>query len=433
MITTIGVVMTIIGLFIFFNYEYSYLVAFLIVTCISQVTAVFATSDSGVLLSVLGCILVIFRSLLLTDFGIYKTRFAFLILIFGIYSFLVSIIGPYLFNGLSVVGTNLDDAVLFGYDELSPSMIHIGSFFTFFLRLFTLVCIWQSRIFVDNKIIRDGFLVAVFLSLFFGFWEFSSKMSGYLIPFPSSILYNCPNSGIVIGQLYTGANEALGERMRMSSLCSEASFFGVFLAASFWSCFSMTSFKAKLFYLLLILLASVCTLSGAGIISLVLGGLTYIFLGKKDFYFLLKIIVIFVGFYWVFQLDEIQNLLLNKSDSQSGVVRLETTLNSINVFFESYFMGIGWNYTRSSSFLFDTLAAVGVFGTLTFVYVCSLMIKPILKDRSASYILWYCFVLFLGQIIAIPDFRFTFFWLGLFMLVSYNPYKNKYKHAICNS
>lgn len=108
-------------------------------------------------------------------------------------------------------------------------------------------------------------------------------------------------------------------------------------------------------------------------------------------------------------------MLIEKSDSSSGVVRYNTTLMSMKIFFQSYGLGIGLGSTRSSSFLFDLFAQVGILGSLSFFLLYKELVFDLRKRKRNVWIFFFSIVLLMGQILAEPDFSFGFLWMGLFM------------------
>lgn len=415
--TAIGLILLILCIVCLFL-PMSYLVALTIIVSVSQVSSVITIGGSGLVLQIFTLFFVIIKTCLMGKFRIDITdKLTFLFLVFTLYSVIISIIGPILFSGVRIMYTSLDDSYLNGNERLHAGMINIGQFFTFLIRVVGIICIWNCRKIIDNKIIKNSFIISVLIAVAFGFWEFSAKWFG--IWFPTAFLFNNPGVGITVGELWT-AMLTDGETMRMSSLCSEASYFGVFLAASFWSFMVLKLYGCyKYFSLFLILLAMVLTLSGGGFVTLALGSLIYFYFMPKSPILISSLVFILLIFCFVYSLDSVQDLLSSKSDSQSGEVRLGTSINSLLVCLKSLGLGIGWCYTRSSSFLCDTLAAVGVFGTFILLNILYVLYSNA-YNRSGLYIFMYSAVLMIGQITTVPDFRFNFFWLSLIMLASYS-------------
>ena len=108
-------------------------------------------------------------------------------------------------------------------------------------------------------------------------------------------------------------------------------------------------------------------------------------------------------------------MLMEKSESSSGVVRYNTALMSLKIFFQSWGLGIGLGSTRSSSFLLDLMAQVGVVGTFLFSFLYKILVFDIRKRKAHSWIFYFSVVLLFGQIIAESDFSYSFFWMGLFL------------------
>lgn len=413
--TAIGVALLILCLICLFL-PMSYLVALTVIVSVSQVSSVISVGGSGLILQIFTLFFVIVKSYSIGKFKIdIKDKLTFFFIVFTLYSIIISVLGPILFSGVRVMYTSLDESYLNGNERLHAGMINVGQFLTFLIRVIGIICIWNCRKIIDNKIVMNSFIISVVLAVVFGFWEYSAKLFG--VWFPTSFLFNNPGVGIKVGELWT-AMLTDGETMRMSSLCSEASYFGVFLAAAFWS-FMVLKMQGKYNIIFFILLAMILTLSGGGFVTLALGALLYFYFMPKNPILILTFVFILLTFFIVYSQDSVQDMLISKSDSQSGEVRLGTSINSLLVCLKSFGLGIGWCYTRSSSFICDTLAAVGIFGTFLLLKILYILYSNV-YNHGGLYIFMYSAVLMMGQITTVPDFRFNFFWLSLIMLASYS-------------
>ena len=391
---------------------YKYMVAILLIFCPFMVTGVFHIGGKFVQ-PYLICELFVILSFLRDEIKDIREKDIYIyisIFLFMCYGLVITIIGPLLFSGIEVVGKNLDSSYYGGYDKLAFSNNNVTQIGYLVLNMMTLVCIFHHRANIDLKFLKKVFLVAVSVSVFMGYWEFISKTTGF-IPFPSDLLMSGNEDGLYVATSFG--------RFRMSSLCSEASTFGAFISAAFWAIMAM---KKRLFHyilLVLVFIAMVLSMSGTAYVIFALGGFLYLYMNGVSFRYILPALIIgafiyttleFVGYY-----SDIYMMLMEKSESSSGVVRYNTALMSLKIFFQSFGLGIGLGSTRSSSFLLDLLAQTGLIGTLLFFTLYKELIIELRKKRQCNWIFYFSIVLLFGQIIAEPDFSYSFFWMGLFM------------------
>ena len=106
---------------------------------------------------------------------------------------------PFVFKGLSVIGSNTSDqylAMMQMHDHLSFSSKNIVQIMFIISNFVTFCLFYHYRDCLSNKFLLNTFLCAIGLVLFIGFWSFSNKILG--VPFPNSVFY----SNVGYGQLY---------------------------------------------------------------------------------------------------------------------------------------------------------------------------------------------------------------------------------------
>jgi hypothetical protein len=117
-------------------------------------------------------------------------------------------------------------------------------------------------------------------------------------------------------------------------------------------------------------------------------------------------------------------MLETKSDSDSGTNRLTSIFFSIDLFFKTYGIGVGYGYHRSSSLFTNLLACTGTLGTIFFLTFLYKLICPIIKSRKSNKellcVIMYILCMFFAQNISVPDLSFPPFWLGIYMCIIIN-------------
>ncbi len=424
MLTTFGIVVLILlVLFSFLPYKYS--VALLIVLCAFSATGFMRISGKFIQPYLIGSVYVVVRTLFAGHNNFIVNGFTQKLVLFAFVSILITYCCPQLFDGITIYEKNLDYSWAKGGMPLHFGLNNITQMGYTVLNIATLGCIYVMRGKIGNTILRDSFLVAVVIVVVLGYWEFLAKTIG-IVQFPSSLFLNSE-------EIYEAV--AVGGNMRMSSVFAEASFCGAFLAASFWGVFMLnTSIKWKYLLLMAIGVAMVFNLSGTGFVSFVVGAVVYFLLNENKwrnmFVLLLLCILVFLLLHIMGYGDFVYETIFGKSSSDSGIVRKSSVENSWNVFIETYMIGAGMGSTRSSSFLFDMLAQVGLIGSILFASVYYDLIKRLRTKISGMYIYFYLLTMLVAQVIAISDFSFSAFWMGLYLAAGYNEKEHIIKNKL---
>lgn len=124
--------------------------------------------------------------------------------------------------------------------------------------------------------------------------------------------------------------------------------------------------------------------------------------------------LVFVGVdYLVLDSQALQDLVLNKADSSSGVGRSTADMLALQTFVESAGLGVGVGSTRASSFLATLLATTGLPGVFAFcAFAGTLIAAGYRRTDAESRQLCFALIGFLiVWFIAIPDLVQATFWL----------------------
>lgn len=142
---------------------------------------------------------------------------------------------------------------------------------------------------------------------------------------------------------------------------------------------------------------------------------------NKNFFWSIIIFIVFIlllyGFYYEFINDILQQMILNKADSQSGELRSYNLFNHINYLFELDYMhmlfGIGFGYIRSEDLFSTLLVNVGIIGLMCFSYF---YLKDFSLRITSFKILGYnaiLLVLFITSMMSVSEFSYLSFWIFL--------------------
>lgn len=395
---------------------YKWTFALLVVMCPFHATSALVVSGKYVQPYVFCELMLIMRSFLgrgapldmRRDRGTYET--VTFLMIWGI---IITFFGPQFFEGMKVVQKALDDALLHGLVRLHFGMNNVTQIAYLLVNLMTIMCVVKNRRLIGWEFARKAFLGAAVVSVFFGFWEYFSKITG-AIPFPKEILFNS-------GEMY--------KEERMAALCLEASYFGGFVGAAVWALAGMRN--SGIYVKILLVLTALCVIfnrSGTGIMTFLCGGFIFLYLkGIRPKYLLMGASVALLGVLLAVQLGMWESLytgISEKSDSQSGEVRLFTTMCNFKIFFQTCGAGVGLGSTRSSSFLADEMACLGFIGTLLMARIFYLFGWKRKRQLDVQYIFLYVFCVLAAQCMSVPDFSYCYFWMGMFVAAASIPFES---------
>lgn len=342
------------------------------------------------------------------------------LLFFLIYCVIITFVGPFLFAGVPVLGGSIgtsDYDLIEGNiaDRLAFSMKNIFHLTILLLNATTIFCIMK----VGHKIPVD-YIVSVFRKivifvLIIGFWEWTAKVSGFLQIFPDKFFYS--NEGYA--QLWL-------QGIRMNSVFLEPSYAGGFLSATLiYILFDNINNRKKNIDILtyFTLLALMLNLSGTGLITFIIVVGLYLVRSRKYTYKILGFIAAIYIVATIIGYDVlIEDLLMNKSTSISGLARTMAAKHSFSLFMYSSFLGIGLGSHRCFCFVTNLLATVGIVGLLLFFYFIKIHTSLILKTANykCKAFVVFGFTLFIAQFLALPDLSFPVMWMWIFIVTAIN-------------
>lgn len=140
--------------------------------------------------------------------------------------------------------------------------------------------------------------------------------------------------------------------------------------------------------------------------------------GKTFFKVLIGLIIISLilyGFFSEYINDVMNNMILNKMDSQSGMARSSNFWENIDYFLDLDVMhslfGIGFGYIRSGDLFTTLLVNTGILGILSYAYFYlkdfRLSVRDFVDIGNNSILL----VLFIISMVAVSEFSYLSFWL----------------------
>tara|TARA_B100000929_G_scaffold188682_1_gene149409 strand:+ start:8599 stop:9912 length:1314 start_codon:yes stop_codon:yes gene_type:complete len=346
------------------------------------------------------------------------------------FAILTSFFLPSIFSGMVkvfVYGVGVDTNLRRGGEYLRPANSNIIQ--SIYLIIHLIACVCLVNIPVNSSKNNFNFylkalVVTILVVVVIGFWEFISKTTGFIY-FPKSFFINSDSS--------LSEQTTMGGLMRLNSTFLEPSFAGAFLAGAFWVLWTLENFRFSKLLAAITFVALVLNLSGTGLISFCFGGIIYFLINdlKKALRFLVIIIIATALIYTLPYFEFITRLISEKTDSQSGKVRSSTIAYSINLFIETYGVGVGLGSHRGASFLTATLSTVGIIGTYLFFkfYRKIMLVVLALSKLNRNYMVVFYFgtVLLFAQILAIPDLSFTPFWMWIFTAILLFNSKQQYE------
>lgn len=217
---------------------------------------------------------------------------------------------------------------------------------------------------------------------------------------------------------YQGVSIAGLNMQRFQSLTGEPSMFAFTILPYF--IFAIHR-KANIFIIAVMALAILLSTSSTAYLGLLIY-ILYILLnsknGKTFFKVLIGLIIISLILYGIFSEyinDVMNNVILNKMDSQSGMERSSDFYGNINYFLDLDVMhnlfGIGFGYMRSGDLFTTLLVNTGILGILSFAYFYlkdfCLKVHNFIDLGNNSILL----VLFIISMIAVSEFSYLSFWL----------------------
>jgi hypothetical protein len=367
----------------------------------------------------------------------HNTPFLYL-LAFVIIAVLGAFLLPQIFSGTLVYSPKISiDEQFNNMTRLTLEAQHFNQSIQVLVNAFIFVIIWFGAISPRT------FIRAIFMGLFFALaiavWQvFSNATNLY---FPKELLYTVEGWSL-------GNEQLIGSFSRVNSTFLEPSVFATYLTGVFafllvcwvrqptWlllcavllTIFSMLITTSTTAYLGLVGILF-CVMVGMGFFQLVNGG----WINKTLLLLMLATLaVVWISLTVAVGSQEVRDLvnlvLLQKSDGDSFKVRIESDIQSIEILWHTYGLGVGLGSNRPSSFLTFLLSNLGALGFLLFVLflasLASLALKNMRRIDQASMQnwavagVWGLWATVVAKIFAQPDLSFSPLWVWIFFLAS---------------
>jgi len=277
-----------------------------------------------------------------------------------------------------------------------------------------------------------AFFWAVFLVVAIGLAQFVASETALEFP------YELFNSNPTYAQ---GTGQEIGDVHRVNSTFTEPSTAGSFLAAA--SCGLLAGFLSgkRNFGFSVALMATITALIlttsttgfaafGAGICLLAIFFNTFRKRKRerkssKKFWIWALILLAIVTSVLIWTpdlLDALMAVTIDKIDSYSFWARMATELHSMQVFFETYGVGVGLGSNRSSGLLPTMLSSVGIVGTTLFfwfLYRVGKSSRGTSSNTSFQVAFWAFITILIGEIAAVPDLNRPALWALLLLVLAY--------------
>lgn len=237
-----------------------------------------------------------------------------------------------------------------------------------------------------------------------------------------SIFYNEQESVV-----FNWPSAVAGNYYRLTSTFMEPSYCSCFLVAMlfyFASVYQQYRNTGNFVLMCCIVVELLLTQSSTGYGALLIGGLLFILLSKN---IEAKKIVSFCGiicvvFVVIFARDVLDEVIFDKVDSSSGIVRGQWNARALRAFAESIIFGCGYKSVRGSSLFYSLLGQLGLLGFIAYFVLNLILIIPLFY-RGKSNISFYLeglrfglFAVIVCQMIACPDLDLNAYWCVMWML-----------------
>jgi len=213
---------------------------------------------------------------------------------------------------------------------------------------------------------------------------------------------------------------------RILSTYMEPSYYSGFIVGAFYYfLFYKARRQQSIWILVLAIVQILLTRSATAYGAFAVAGLIFIAInreGKLKVFLILAAVFGFAVFYVSFY-SILEDVILNKMASGSGVARNGWNLIAIRNFNSSKLIGIGYKQSRASSVIYTILGELGIIGMSFWAIVNVRIIRPIFsrknQRREESHITALRFAVLsvlLTMIIAVPDIDICTYWMWMFLL-----------------
>jgi len=356
-------------------------------------------------------------------------KFLKILYIFLIWSIIITIVGPLVFDGVGVYNPRIgmDDQ----YNNLSNLSFSAGNLSQLFYILmnisFLAFGIIHASLF-SKKLIIKSYIYSGIIVVLFSFWQKISFI--YNIYYPAEILY----SNISLEQVREF-------NIRLSSTFSEPSLLNGFMVPFLFFIYKYEDINRYKKYIIIISILTILiwSESSTGVLSIILMSALIYFIKQKNYVinikFLFKFAVFILSLFIISYEynDFFVKTILDKGDTLSAVYRFAADEHSIILLINTFGIGVGLGSNRPSSFITLLLSTLGILGIILISCLIYMQLKLSLNLLIKKYKLIPFIYLFISTLfpmfIGIPDVDFQVLWVNWMILafitcVSYHNIKN---------
>ena len=339
-----------------------------------------------------------------------------LLLCFLIWSVLVTLVAPVLFDGMTVLvpprPIRLIATVFLNSNIAQVSYLALGVSVVLFLARSP-----RSR----PELIGLLAGLATLLSL----WRYLYQLVG--LPFPEGVLDNSPT----FAYIETGPNDVERFRGIFSEPAGLAASCLVTIAYLLPRSFQIRGWRRAAAWLVaavatyLGVISTSATFVVAGIAIVLIAGLAYGagFLLRRTYISAIASVVgcaLVVAAVWILPIvaDFVETTVNEKVSSTSYTDRSSANSTSLEIFLDTFGFGVGLGANRASSFVPSLLSTTGIIGTLLFVAAVFTLIRRSASVREYRPVVWALVALLVAKVIAGPDLSDTtgVLWISLGLL-----------------
>jgi hypothetical protein len=351
---------------------------------------------------------------------------------FGLWCFVSAFLMPKLFAGIPVSAPREMNSEDFGPLQWSLSNLAQAGYLT--LNISAVVfALHQVRTHLQAEQLSRALYRAVFIVVFVGFSQFiAAEMD---LDFPYEVFNNNPGYA-------QGTDQELGLLRRINSTFTEPSMAGSYLAAV--NCGLLAAFlngKKGTRYVLAILPVGTLllfTTSSTGFVAFAAGASLLLAISFNPFrtrkkgresssasWILILTVLAVVAAVLIFTpdlLDAVMAMTVEKGESYSLWARLAIEIHSLQLFVETYGLGVGLGSNRSSGLLPTLLSTVGLVGTALFslaLYRIGRSFRAISAGNSMQVAFWMLVTLVISEIVAVPDLNRPALWAALIIVCAH--------------
>lgn len=366
-------------------------------------------------------------------FNIYNSpyyHFIILLYVFLLWSIIVTIFAPNLYEGMHVYNPRIGmDDQFNNLSKLSLSYGNLSQIIYIIINTYFLAFAIIYSNSINEKLLINSYIYSGIIVIIFSYWQKISITSG--IYYPNEILY----SNLSLEQVRIS-------NLRLSSTFSEPSLLNGFMVPFLFFIYKYSDINRyiKSILLLSVIIILIWSESSTGILSIILiasfvclCNLILIYKKRKiqshylikyAFFIISSLIVVAYGY------DFIIKNLFEKADTLSAVYRFAADKHSLNLLVDTYGVGVGLGSNRPSSFLTFLISTLGIVGLIIFFILIYVQIKISLRifyyyPKIIPFIFLFISTL-IPMFIGIPDIDFQMLWInwGLLACMTSIGYKN---------